>query len=134
MELKDYIEEIELRLFEDNGRHVLRCISEFCKLISEVIPKSGLNAIEVIEQYLSGDADGNDLINARVLVFDDLENNHKGTPQGEALQAVLCGLFYPIENDEYFDTVTYAIDFCRASMPGIADDKFKDIIKAEIKA
>ncbi len=134
MDLRDYIEEVEPRLFENKGRHVLSCVVEFCKLIKNVMPPSGQNAIDVIDRYLSGEADGNDLVNIRVLVFEDLEKNHKGTPQGEALKAVLCGLFYPIENDEYFDTITYAIDFCRSSMPGIADDRFRKIIEAELKA
>ena len=134
MELEEYIEEIELLLPKQEGRLVIRCVVEFCKLLIDIMPVSGKNGIEVAERFLLGNATESDLLDARVLVWKDHDAHYKNTPEGEALRAIICALFFPIVEHELFDTLTYAIDFCRGAKPSIGDSVYKKIIENEFNA
>ncbi len=133
MELQDYIEEIEPLLSRNNGRHVISCVCEFSKLLGDVMPNSGKEGIRVAESYLLGSSTGSDLVNARVAIWEDHDSNFQGKPEGAALRAIICGLFFPIENDEYYDTLTYAVDFCKSASSSIKDEDFKRIIEYEFR-
>lgn len=133
MDLEDYIEGIEPMLSMNEGRVVIRCVCEIAKLLRDVMPESGNSGIKVVESFLSRNATTEDLVTARVAIWEDHDQNFKGTPQGEALRAVICALFFPIENDEYFDTLSYAIDFSRNAKPGLNDGMLRAIIENEFK-
>lgn len=134
MELRDYIEEIEPKLSKSKGRSILRCVIEFSKLLSSVMPESGKNGINVSERFLNNQASENDLETARVAIWEDYADNYKDTPKGAALRTIICALFFPIGDKEYFDTLTYAIDFSREALPNLKDSDFKGIIENEFKA
>jgi len=134
MELRDYIENIEPYLSENEGRSVIRCVVEFSKLIAAVMPESGKKGIEVAEKFLNKEANSKDLEKIRIEIWNDIDKNYKNTAQEEALRAIICALFFPIGKNEHFDTLTYAIDFSKNANPKLNDNDFKEIIENEFKA
>lgn len=134
MDIKDYIEKIEPMLSKNEGRSVIRCVCEICKILDDVMPQSGRDGIKAAESFLSNNYSSEELVAARVAIWEDHDQNYKGTPQGEALRAAICALFFPIENEEYFDTLCYAIDFSRNAKPGLSDNEFRAIIESVFKA
>ena len=134
MELEDYIEEIEPLLPRDEGRGVIRCVCEISKLLDDAMPESGRLGIQVAESFLSGNASAEDLVPARVSIWKDHDENYEGTPEGAALRAVICALFFPIENHEYFDTLIYAVDFGRMAKSDLNEEAIFTIINKEFGA
>lgn len=96
MELRDYIEDIEPLLSKNDGRSILRCIVEFSKLLSDIMPESGKEGIVVAEKFLRQEATSVDLETSRVAIWNDYDKNFKETQQGEALRTVVCALFFQL--------------------------------------
>jgi hypothetical protein len=108
------LEDLEQRGELKNEKKVLSFCCSCCRLIWDKLPQIAQDALRVSEKYINDSATPRDLEEARVNLWNYLDENNSDTKISNiaAVRAVICCL-YPIKTkNEAFDCMDYTMDFC----------------------